>query len=217
MVLWRGTSKRDKRLSLAVIAATLVVGVLLAGAFTGGTLAQSAKNLPEAKFTGGGPEACLSCHGGPQMTLMADTPHGNADNPHTPYGQEACESCHGPGSFHVSRARGGVGFPPLNDFKHVEWPAGQEKFETCIGCHARTSGDRLGIGWFESTHEQSGLTCASCHEVHVAENPLHDVVQQQNMCATCHGLSNSKHEGFGRNGIRLETLKCSTCHNPHDR
>lgn len=215
MWFWCGTSKSDRRVNQMVIAAALVAGTLLAGVLVSGPLAQSVRNLPEAKFTDRGPAACLSCHGGPQMTIIAETPHGDASNPHTPYGQQSCESCHGPGSFHVSRARGGVGFPPLNDFSHAGSPV-EGQFDTCLGCHAKTSGDRLGIGWVDSVHDVSGMNCSSCHEVHVAENALNDVAQQQKLCAGCHGLNNSKHEGFERNGIRLERLKCSTCHNPHD-
>lgn len=213
---WSGTSTSDPGLHRLLIAVALIAGAVMIGAVVSGTHAQSVRTIPQAKYTGGGPDACLMCHGGPQMTLMADTSHGDADNPHTPYGQEACESCHGPGSFHVSSARGGVGFPPLNDFAHDGWPvAGQ--FDTCLGCHARTSGDRVGIGWVGSVHDVSGMTCSSCHEVHTAENALVDVAHQQNLCASCHGLTNSKHEGFEANGIRLERLTCSTCHNPHDQ
>ena len=77
--------------------------------------AQSSRSRLEAEgqFTEGGTELCLSCHGGESMTIMADTAHGNVDNPHTPYAQKGCESCHGPGSVHVSRAGGGIGFPLL--------------------------------------------------------------------------------------------------------
>ena len=211
-----GTSKFDRRVVLLAVAAALIVGLLVIVASVSGTQAQSSgQNVPQAKFTGGGPDACLKCHGGPQMTLMADTPHGDMENPHTPYGQESCESCHGPGSFHVSSARGGVGFPPLNDFAHLGRPL-EGQFDSCLGCHAKTEGARLGIGWVGSVHDTSGMSCSTCHAVHVAENPLDDVAQEQNLCAGCHGLSNSKHEGFERNGIRLERLKCSTCHDPHD-
>jgi DmsE family decaheme c-type cytochrome len=215
MRYWSGSSKSDWRLNQLVVAAALIFGALMLGVFVSGTQAQSVRNLPEAKFTGGGPEACLTCHGGPQMTLMAETPHGDVSNPHTPFAQQACESCHGPGSFHVSSARGGIGFPPLNDFSYVGWPE-EGQFDTCLGCHAATSGDRLGIGWVGSAHDISGMTCSSCHDVHSTENPLTEVAQQQFLCAGCHGLENSKHEGFERNGIRLDRLTCSTCHNPHD-
>ena len=63
----------------------------------------------EAQFSAGGTEQCLTCHAGDNMTIMAETPHGNTDNPHSPYSKQGCESCHGPGSVHISRAGGGAG------------------------------------------------------------------------------------------------------------
>jgi len=68
---------------------------------------------PEAQFTAEGAERCLNCHAGERMTIMAETAHGNSQDPHTPFAKQGCESCHGPGSLHVSRARGGRGFPAM--------------------------------------------------------------------------------------------------------
>ncbi|CUJ83187.1 cytochrome c nitrite reductase pentaheme subunit [Ruegeria denitrificans] len=213
---WREPSRPNWQTNQIVLIAAVVIVILTLGVIANRTQAQSARNLPEARYTGGGPEACLTCHGGPHMTLMADTPHGDARDPHTPYGQESCESCHGPGSFHVSSARGGIGFPPLNDFRYVGRPL-QGQFSSCLGCHEKTNGARVGIGWVGRAHDNSGMSCSSCHEVHTTENLLADVTQQQNLCASCHGFGNTKHAGFEKNGIRLEILKCSTCHNPHDQ
>ena len=216
MRYWNRSSKSERLANRLLVAVALIIAVPFLVILVRGTQAQSVRDLPKAKYTDGGPEACLTCHGGPQMTIIAETPHGNASNPHTPYAQQGCESCHGPGSFHVSSARGGKGFPPLNDFKYVGWPK-EGQFDTCLGCHAKTSGDRLGIGWVGSLHETSGMTCSSCHDVHSNEKPLVNVKRQQFLCASCHGLQISKHEGFERNGIKLERLKCSTCHDPHQK
>ncbi len=212
---WTSSQKFGQRAKHIAVLVVLVLAVLSLGIFVEGLQAQSVRNLPEAKYTDGGPEACLKCHGGPMMSLMADTLHGNVSNPHTPYAQQACESCHGPGSFHVSSARGGVGFPPLNDFGYVGRPL-PNQFDSCLGCHTETSGTRVDIGWVGGAHDNSGMSCSSCHEVHSTENPLADVSQQQNLCASCHGFGNTKHAGFEKNGIGLEALKCSTCHDPHD-
>ncbi len=45
----------------------------------------------EGQYTEGGTELCLSCHGEEKMAIMAETPHGNVDNPHTPFSQQGCE------------------------------------------------------------------------------------------------------------------------------
>ncbi len=213
MVTWGSRSKTEKREIGVAIAALLIWTVLLTSVLSG-AFAQGGGRQPEAQYTGGGPEACLSCHGGAQMTVIEETAHGDMSNPDSPYAQQGCESCHGPGSFHVSIARGGQGFPPLNDFSHVGLPV-DGHFDTCLGCHAEASGDRVGIGWVSSLHDESGLTCSTCHVVHSNENPLADVALQRNMCAQCHGLQNPKHESLERSGMQIDTLKCSTCHNPH--
>ncbi|MCE8522743.1 hypothetical protein KBY24_14645 [Ruegeria pomeroyi] len=204
-----------RRLGLIVsVFMIATVAVLLGGITVSDSQAQSLRSLPEEKFTGGGPEVCLACHGGPEMTIVSETPHGDLSNPHSPYAQEGCESCHGPGSLHVSSARGGVGFPALNDFKHVGRPA-EGQFDTCLSCHAETSEDRTSIGWVGSRHEAIGMSCTSCHEVHAAENALANVEQQRAQCSACHGLSNPKHEVFENAGMQLDAMKCTQCHDPH--
>ncbi len=208
------SAKPEWRMGRIFVATGILVGALITGLTVGGTQAQRLRDLPEAKFTGGGPEACLTCHGGPKMTVIAETLHGDISDPNSPYAQNGCESCHGPGSFHVSSARGGVGFPPLNDFGYVGWPA-KGQFDTCLGCHAESHGDRSGIGWINSLHEISGLSCSSCHEVHSEENRLSDVTEQRNICATCHGRQNSKHEELESAGMPISSLTCSTCHDVH--
>lgn len=208
------TSLPERRPGLLVILVACIVAAMTFGVFSGDTQAQDNSNLPQAKFTGGGPEACLKCHGGPAMILMADTPHGNAGNRHTPYGQESCESCHGPGSFHVSSARGGVGFPLLNDFKYVGTPK-PGQFNSCIGCHAEPRPGHRGIGWVGSLHDVAGLSCSTCHETHALDASLAPIPSQQSVCGTCHGRANNKHAGFENNGILIDQLQCTTCHDVH--
>ncbi|MGI9509543.1 MAG: cytochrome c3 family protein [Geminicoccaceae bacterium] len=211
MGLLSGWSKSELRSSRAVVGVALVIGALALVSFVSGTEAQS---VPEPQYTGKGPEACLSCHGGADMMVIAETAHGDAGNPHTPYAQDGCESCHGPGSFHVSSSRGGVGFPPLNSFGLSDQPV-EGQFNSCLGCHAEPAGNRHGIGWVGSLHDTSGMNCSTCHAVHSNENPLADTMLQQTLCARCHGTQNSKHAGFEDSGIQLATLKCTTCHDVH--
>ena len=103
----------------------LTIGVLIltAGSWLATTQSEaqdsSRSAAPDAQFTSEGSERCLTCHAGESMTAVLDTPHGDATNPHTPFANYGCESCHGPGSWHISRARGGAGFPPLLGF-HIE-------------------------------------------------------------------------------------------------
>ena len=172
-------------------------------------------NRPQPQFTERGAEGCLLCHQGDKIVLMAETAHGNRDNPHTPYSQQACESCHGPGSFHVSRARGGVGFPPLTSFRpRMESKALQD--QSCTQCHEKRMGSLPGIAWYGSHHQDIGLTCLSCHELHVAADPMADMGKQNHRCSQCHRRALEEHDRFENAGIRFDDLSCATCHDVHE-
>jgi OmcA/MtrC family decaheme c-type cytochrome len=145
------------------------------------------------------------------MTLMAETVHGNKDNPHTPYATHGCESCHGPGSFHSSRARGGVGFPALISFRRGE-ESGQVHSQACTSCHGLDLGEKKGMKWDGSLHEISGMTCVSCHQLHVADDRMKDQQLQTEQCSKCHSRKIAVHKGADL----LETTKCSRCHKVHE-
>ena len=89
----------------------------------------------DAQFTTDGTDSCIRCHGGERMTVIAETAHGNVEDPHAPFAKQGCESCHGPGSLHVSRARGGAGFPALIRFGDDENSAQQKA--ACLSLQAR--------------------------------------------------------------------------------
>jgi DmsE family decaheme c-type cytochrome len=172
-----------------------------------------ANGLPEAQYTAEGTERCLKCHAGETMTVVADTAHGDAGNPHTPYAQKGCESCHGPGSLHVSRARGGIGFPALIVFDKRDTVARQTG--ACLGCHADDMGDLEGMAWSGSAHDTGRMTCVSCHQGHVVGNPLADPVRQQQSCAKCHDEDIAAHPRFEDKGIVFDKLSCYDCHDVH--
>lgn len=166
---------------------------------------ETRSNPPQAQFTAEGVAGCLRCHAGDHSSVMAETAHGNEDNPHTPYATNGCESCHGPGSFHSSRARGGVGFPALMTFRGGEEP-GQEQNQACLDCHGKDLGELQGIEWEGSRHQDIHLTCGMCHESHLASNPMKDLETQRAKCGLCHRGQVEDH---------FDNLPCSTCHDVH--
>ena len=168
----------------------------------------------EAQYTAGGTEQCLSCHGGANMTIMAETPHGNAENPHSPYSKQGCESCHGPGSVHVSRSGGGAGMPILLSFKGRDNVA--EQNAACLACHAEDMGELEGFAWTGSLHDRPNISCQRCHESHSTERPMEDKAQQLANCSRCHRRHIEQHPRFESAGILFDELKCSTCHNVHE-
>ena len=169
------------------------------------------RDPPQAKFTEEGVEGCLSCHGGVRMTLMAETVHGNKDNPHTPYAAHGCESCHGPGSLHSSRARGGKGFPPLLAFR--PWESAQENNKACMNCHGKSMGGLPGMMWYGNLHQLRGMTCVYCHQSHSTVNKMKDREMQKEICSKCHHRQIEEHPRVGRSFARR---KCSACHDVHN-
>jgi DmsE family decaheme c-type cytochrome len=190
---------------------TLVV-LLMAGWSSAG--AQQPGAVPQAKFTEQGTERCLDCHGGEQMTLIADSPHGDVSNPHTPYAQRGCESCHGKGSLHVSRARGGAGFPELIQFKR-RGASVQRQNEACLNCHMTDMDELEGMAWAGSLHDTGRMSCGTCHTIHVVENAMASATEQKQTCMGCHDEQIAAHPRFENKGIVFDKLTCGDCHDVH--
>ena len=168
------------------------------------------RNPPQAQYTTEGVERCISCHAGEPMQLMAKTVHGNKENPQTPYATHGCESCHGPGSFHVSRARGGVGFPLLMAFRQGE--PREQHIEACISCHGKELGKREAMNWTGNIHDSIGMSCVNCHQLHTKNDPMKDQQKQREKCAQCHSGQLDAHNKMS---ISLDKMKCIGCHDIH--
>ena len=203
------------RINKRTFYAILVLWTAVTGLQTALSVAQENQNegLPEAQYTAEGTERCLGCHAGERMTLMAATAHGNADNPHTPFATQGCESCHGPGSLHVSRARGGIGFPAMIVFDDRD--SVQRRTTACVGCHANDMGDLEGIAWKNSSHDTDSVTCVSCHEGHIVDELLADPNRQREVCSECHKTEIANHKRFEDKGIVFDNLTCYDCHDVH--
>lgn len=185
------------------------VGIDVAGAQT-----SQLRLAADAQYTTGGTEQCLSCHGGDAMAIVGETPHGNLENPHSPYSQQGCESCHGPGALHSSRAGGGAGRPLLMAFEGTDDIA--EQNAACMNCHAETLGDLEGFEWAGSLHDDADMTCQDCHESHATENLMDDPVEQRANCSGCHRRQIDGHPRFEGRGILFDELTCSACHAVHE-
>jgi DmsE family decaheme c-type cytochrome len=210
-------------------ALTLLTSVLLVSGVSAQQSGKRADPAITAQFTGDGIDTCLLCHDVERMRLIADTPHGKKDDPHTPWSQHGCESCHGPGSLHATRSRRGKGRPPMIDYgynkERVTTPATVQT-ETCLdGCHAQDMGKLKGMEWAGSTHaialmEVKGggkkrMSCSACHLVHITQDPLSDKEEQAQTCYTCHEKMKSEHPNLEDKGINIDKVSCWTCHDVH--
>ena len=194
--------------------APLLVAILIGLVSASGQAQENrGRSGSEAQYTADGAGSCLRCHAGESMAIIAETVHGNPENPHTPAASHGCESCHGPGSLHVSRARGGAGFPALLGFDEDESVA--EHTAVCIACHADDMGDLPGMEWSGSSHDNEDISCVSCHAVHSVGNPLSDKERQTENCAGCHEEQIAAHSRFENRGILFDKLYCHDCHDVH--
>ena len=200
-------------LQITVALTFSLIGVLALSYIPSSVAQGSRSTAADAQFTPAGTESCLRCHGGENMAVMTETAHGNADDPHAPYAQQGCESCHGPGSLHVSRARGGAGFPALLRFGDKD--TRQEQKAACLACHAKDMGTAEGMEWTGSLHDTPRMTCSSCHTLHSTDNPMATREQQAESCATCHADEITKHRRFESKGIVFDQLTCYDCHDVH--
>ena len=203
------TRSKPGHLRTLIAATLLALTGLVAGAANAGE-----GRVPTAQYTDTGTDGCLTCHAGDNMTVMAETPHGDPDDPHTPYAQQGCESCHGPGSLHVSRSRGGAGFPALLRFRRDGDPV-PDQLAACLNCHGEDMGETAGMAWTGSLHDTGRITCSTCHEMHVAENLLASRDQQIENCGMCHGKQIEEHNRFESRGIAFDRLDCAACHDVH--
>lgn len=199
------------------IEALMVLANLL---ISSGVLAQHPRNgigaVRQPRFTAEGVEACLPCHFGEKMQAIAASPHGNSANAASPYSKEGCEACHGPGSFHVSRAHGGKGFPELLRFgRGAGFSSRQQQLDACLACHENPYSAAPLIGFTGSVHDLSPVNCSRCHEVHAQSQPLGAAAYQAGICFGCHRKQKDRHPLTGHEPVDFEALSCSKCHNVH--
>jgi DmsE family decaheme c-type cytochrome len=206
-------SRRRFGTATGFAAGTMLTLLLVTALLPSDSVSQNARGNSDAQYTAEGAERCLLCHAAPQMRIIARTVHGNTDNPFTPYSKQGCEACHGPGSLHVSRARGGIGFPEMLSFSADESP--QRKAAACLSCHANDMGELDGMQWEGSIHAVAGNTCTNCHEIHAVGNPLTEREAQVTICSDCHSAQIANHRRFEDVGIIFDELKCYNCHDVH--
>ena len=198
----------------------IVVLAFVLGCYAGNTFAQSWVNEllvhRTPSYTEGGAEDCLICHSGEKMRGVAQGPHGDTENPLTPFGQQQCESCHGACSIHISRAHGGKGYPPLTVFGHENGAAPRDvQIEACSGCHAGEGGDIKTTQFHGTLHDKWIVNCASCHQVHVEADPVLNRRTQAGVCLNCHTEQKDEHPKVGKRIPDFDRMGCAGCHKVH--
>ena len=176
--------------------------------------AQTASKRPP-QLTLEGADKCLFCHSDEKIQAVQDGPH--RSGPDSPMGKQGCEHCHGPGSFHVSRAHGGAGFPSMIEFGRRSSASPREvQLEACLHCHSEEVGGSGAIVFLGSPHDITRINCSTCHKAHVAEDPiLVDMQAEDRNCNRCHRRIRDEHKRFEERGIDFDSRACSDCHDVH--
>lgn len=176
--------------------------------------ATAASARKHAQWAQGGTDTCLACHGeysGQGLLPVFRTKHASGDDPRLSLGR-LCEACHGPGGDHaVLRLRRGEQRPPMIAFGQDAWTPVAEQNAMCLDCHRSHSR----IQWESSTHQFNEVSCASCHEVHAAHDPVLAEQEQAGVCYQCHLHQRGQFEQISHHPVREGQMACSGCHEPH--
>ena len=162
-----------------------------------------------------GANQCMSCHREGRDQAAHEifmTPMGISGAEKSPFaeGSHDCETCHGPSASHRKKQKDGSRLSPSVSFAKGT-PTGPQN-EVCMGCHS----DGNMIHWIGSIHEEEEVACASCHEVHAAQNPVMDKLAQQEKCFACHPRTRAQTFRASSHPLRFGEMTCTDCHNPHD-
>jgi DmsE family decaheme c-type cytochrome len=156
-------------------------------------------------------KACIECHEG--FYSITKTKHYVRNDSRTPgsKGSEQsaaeCEACHGDLTAHQKTPRV-KGLVPITYGKQS--PAELQN-ETCLNCHQ--GGTR--IHWQGSAHDRAKQSCASCHRMHAAKDPVLVNETQASVCFDCHKDRRAEMHRVSTHPTKTGFISCSSCHASH--
>jgi DmsE family decaheme c-type cytochrome len=174
-----------------------------------------------------GADTCIKCHDEDSEYPVLDifkTKHAMKADSRTPFAGLQCEACHGPGvggalfmeqalrnGSHVGKVRPGEERPPIINFGPKSDEPVSVQNGMCLQCH---QGNHR-IEWQGSAHQANDVSCASCHTIHTAHDPVIDRVTQPDVCYKCHLKERADFFKPSNHPVRFGQLGCSDCHAVH--
>jgi len=218
----RGSGKRiagTKQMKQAIQKCRVVVTglALLVGCGLPGLTAAQTESAPEGQSRAerGATKPCIECHEG--AYAIANTKHGVKGDARTPAAtgksitgdpdDAMCGTCHGDLTEHNKTPRV-KGLVPVPFGKKA--PA-EPQNEACLACHQSAAR----ITWQGSKHERSKQSCASCHRVHAARDPVTVPETQAAICFECHKDRRAEMYRMSTHPMKTGFVTCSSCHAPH--
>ena len=155
-----------------------------------------------------GDAVCTRCHGAAEkkpVLAIHQTRHGVA-------GQPGCQACHGSSRGHVRHADDATERPaPDFVFSGLNKSSAEIQSRTCLNCH--NGGKRS--HWAGSVHPGNDVSCASCHEIHIAQDQALAKQTQREVCFACHKTQRAQIHYLSTHPIAAGKIACSDCHNAH--
>jgi DmsE family decaheme c-type cytochrome len=161
-----------------------------------------------------GADTCLSCHDdNPVVMAIFQTKHGQPNDARSPFGkgQLQCEACHGPGGKHTGKIKKGESRPPMIRFSRDSVAPVAVQNGVCLACHEKS----LSAEWHAGPHAANDVTCAACHDLHTARDPVLSARTQNEVCYTCHVTKRADFLRPYAHPVRQGKVACSDCHQPH--
>ena len=158
-----------------------------------------------------GDAACTACHDdadGPELLAIGKTRHGTQADARTP----SCTSCHGASKDHLGYKGSGKRPHPDVTFGAKSTASTDARNGACQDCHAR---DSKRNHWDGSTHQARDVTCAACHKIHAAKDPVRNKLTQSEVCFACHKEQLNLVNKPSHHPVLEGKVACSDCHNPH--
>ena len=149
-----------------------------------------------------GSDTCLECHDqhadtyGKSLHAQAWQTIGGQ------YQGSGCESCHGSGKKHVESK-------DKTDIINFSASQASGNSAACLSCHEESPELAL---WTMGEHARNDISCDACHSVHDQGQP---VVNQQEVCFSCHRDVKFDANKQSHHPIIEGKVSCSDCHNPH--
>ena len=154
----------------------------------------------------GGADGCLGCHRQPELQGIFASPHGERGDARTPFAQLECESCHGAQGSHPMGGR-----ESIITFGDGALTTVDEQNAACLNCHDSP----VGAEWHAGEHAAQDLSCAACHNSHLAKDPVLAEATQADVCYDCHQRQRGQAQKPYAHPVRFGKMDCSSCHAPH--
>ena len=202
-------------LAVSANAASLHSGSALSGAFLMGAYPGAAEDKTKAATASSqatdasqyvGATTCQGCHDELYKGFEASPHWMTTQETKMTHGAHGCESCHGPGAAHVE---GGGDKSKIFTFVGAK---SEEITKRCLTCHEAKPEQRE---FMQSTHNQNGVSCTSCHSIHHSKTEYLLVSKQPVLCYSCHVEQRADFQKPFRHRVNEGLIKCTDCHNAH--